>query len=693
MDKQIKFFNRNSEIERKWLLYNSNFKSMANILQNFGFPWGDPDDEPYGGNKISLVKGKLNKQIFQNWKNKRKMKKYYSDQKHPFRNQGEGKAYTYKLFLELGHSLLKTKGRMGLIIPSGIYTDKGTTTLRELLLDECRWEWILGFENKKGIFDIHRSYKFCPIIIEKGSKTEAIKTAFMRHDLSDWEKPYVQIIEYTRDQVLRFSPKNKAILEIRTRRDLEILDKIYSNSVLLGDQSPHGWQIKYAQGDFNMTSDSHLFPPITWWEEKKYQRNKYGQWICTADKKPELRYRGKIIGLSGNRAIPLYEGRMIGQFDFSDKGWVSGKGRTSIWRDIPWENKVIEPQYLMSESNTPNHPFKIGIMDVAAATNKRTMHACFLPRVSCGHSAPTIIVGNYNIILNLYLISVLNSFTFDAILRLKIGGLHLTWNYLEEMPLPIKTENIIKIGLLSARLSIPYYYFISQWLQLAYQFPFLRKKKWKELWAVTNHERLRIRCILDAVITEEYGLTINELKYILRYNSSNPKGFWRVDKDKPQELRHTTLALVAFRDLKRTIEACSGDRDSGIQAFCEQNDGEGWMIPETISFIQRENGVLEFDTPDSQTYEVRSKLGPRFYDWQLEGTPEDSWKECEMHARNILGDDEFEKFMKELEEGENENSKQSNSVQDMLNKADKKRFKLEKEQNKEERSQKRLFDY
>src|SRR5262249_35621817 len=47
-------------------------------------------------------------------------------------------------------------------------------------------------------------------------------------------------------------------------------------------------------------------------------------------------------------AVPLYEGRMIGQFDFSDKGWVSGAGRTADWRDILWERKTIEPQYLMS---------------------------------------------------------------------------------------------------------------------------------------------------------------------------------------------------------------------------------------------------------------------------------------------------------------------------------------------------------
>lgn len=47
-------------------------------------------------------------------------------------------------------------------------------------------------------------------------------------------------------------------------------------------------------------------------------------------------------------ALPLYEGRMIGQFDFSQKGWASGKGRGAVWREIPWERKVIEPQYLMA---------------------------------------------------------------------------------------------------------------------------------------------------------------------------------------------------------------------------------------------------------------------------------------------------------------------------------------------------------
>lgn len=55
------------------------------------------------------------------------------------------------------------------------------------------------------------------------------------------------------------------------------------------------------------------------------------------------RISGPAVGL------PVYEGRMIGQHDFSEKGWVSGRGRSAVWQDVPWEKKQIEPQYLMGE--------------------------------------------------------------------------------------------------------------------------------------------------------------------------------------------------------------------------------------------------------------------------------------------------------------------------------------------------------
>jgi hypothetical protein len=158
-----------------------------------------------------------------------------------------------------------------------------------------------------------------------------------------------------------------------------------------------------------------------------------------------------------------------------------------------------------------------------------------------------------------------------------------------------------------------------------------------------------------------YGLDYKDLAWILRncaypkevihevYHTLDPKGFWRVDKSKEPEMRYTVLSLRAFADLKKTIETFGGDRDKGIEGFCELNDGNGWMLPETITFKQDGEGLIEFDTPDGRTMPVRARIGERFLPWQLEGTPEESWKECEMHARNILGEEGFEEFIKTKE--------------------------------------------
>jgi hypothetical protein len=45
---------------------------------------------------------------------------------------------------------------------------------------------------------------------------------------------------------------------------------------------------------------------------------------------------------------------------------------------------------------------------------------------------------------------------------------------------------------------------------------------------------------------------------------------------------------------------------------------------------------------------VRERLGPRFLPWQLEQGVEESWAECERHARNILGEDGFARLQADL---------------------------------------------
>lgn len=555
-------------------------------------------------------------------------------------------------------------GRLGLIVPSGIYTDRGSTELRSLFLNQCRWQWLFGFENREKIFDIDSRFKFCPIIIEKGGKTESFKAAFMIRDLVAWEDAEQHVLDYPADRVQQFSPKSLAILEIRSEQDLAILEKMYSNGVLLGDDGPDGWGIKYAC-EFHMTNDSKLFPPRPKWEEKGYVPDEYGHWLKgnwrpvidgaglpEEEKIVHDRSRDLVIKLDEieDVALPLYEGRMIGQFDFSQKGWVSGKGRSAVWRDIDFPEKVIEPQYLMGLSTLAQKypdlaPYKVAMMDVTSSTNTRTMIASALSQFPCGHKVPTLTPASNDILHVLAAETLFDSYVYDYQLRTRFGATSLIWSVLEDTtvdPLLFKYQALI--AGVSASLSFASATFSPAWVSLADRSVVNLAHNWYRSWAVTKAERLRCRVIADAFIAHVYRLDILQLNRILLdcghpaavvgnkafARNLDPKGFWRIDKNLDPELRHTVLAQVAFADLQSLIG--THGEEAGLRRFIGTGPDDGWMLPETLRLADYNLG---HDDRAKYPQPVASRLGPRFYDWQLSQTPEESWAECRMHAEKI----------------------------------------------------------
>ena len=141
---------------------------------------------------------------------------------------------------------------------------------------------------------------------------------------------------FTPDDVRKNSPKSLSLVELRSHRDLDIFRKIYDHSIRIGDNAP-GWEITYAR-EFDMTNDSKLFPPLEQWEAKGYKPDVFGRWI----------------GPEGEVALPLYEGRMIGQFDRLSEGLGERQGTNSGLARIPFDDKSIEPQFLMAEDDLLN---------------------------------------------------------------------------------------------------------------------------------------------------------------------------------------------------------------------------------------------------------------------------------------------------------------------------------------------------
>ncbi|WP_197172477.1 Eco57I restriction-modification methylase domain-containing protein [Novipirellula aureliae] len=741
---QKTLFDATETVEHDWLQYNASFRAQSNWLKSSGYPYGDrvtttsagkqSHDIPLGGGG----KGSWDRSVhrYEKWRDNREAQTGYSQELEAtrgFRHQGGGDINLYKMFLEQAHKIARGSGRLGLIVPSGIYSDHGTRNLRELFLDQCQWEWLFGFENREGIFDIHRSFKFNPLIITKGGRTESIKTAFMRRDIEDWESGERHATEYPRERVIQFSPRSKAILEIQSRRDLDVLEKIYSGSVLLGDDGPDGWGIKYAT-EFHMTNDSKLFPPRTWWEERGYIPDEYSRWIkgkwqprtasspappdCRRTQIPagiflsrdgeqyiyeedidEDKFTGfvregtkkKNVVLAGPAVtLPLCEGRTIGQFDFSTKGWVSGKGRSAVWDDVGWSDKKVDPQFLMGRAvfeanlandhanelrkhvgdeaaanflqrvaepkvfdawNVPNH-FRLAFMDVSSATNTRTMISSLIGFTPSGNKTPLLTTSPQ---YTPALAASLNSLAFDYQFRNRLVGTTLNFFIVAEAAIPracLHSSEIHALDTITRRLNCASELHAHWWITGG----FSSEVAWRHQWGVSIHERMRLRCLVEALSASAYELNLEDMKIALLeadypedrlmrdgFSSSLfPKGLWRVDKTVPPERRLTVLGFVAFADLCKCIAKADGNRVTGVAAFLAQNDGEGWQLPETLRLSDY---GLGHDDRAKQAQPVRECFGPRFYDWQLAQTPEESWAECHLHARNLLGEAAYERLV------------------------------------------------
>ncbi|NLF62119.1 MAG: hypothetical protein GX574_13315, partial [Lentisphaerae bacterium] len=262
--KQKEYFS-NEDTEFAWLDYCASFKAMSNWVKNAASPFGDGE----GG--ISL--GRAKSDYHARWRARRD-----TCASHSFQHQGGGDVNLYKLFLEQAHALTKDNGRIGFIVPSGIYSDAGTRQLRELFLKQCNWEWLFSFENRSKIFDIDSRFKFNALVIRKGGTTEKLNAAFMRQNINDWENAEAHSTEYPVSQIKRFSPESLSLLEIKSAKDLEILGRIYENSILVGDESEDGWKIQFSS-EFHMTGDSALFPPQDVWSSWGYRADEYSRWI------------------------------------------------------------------------------------------------------------------------------------------------------------------------------------------------------------------------------------------------------------------------------------------------------------------------------------------------------------------------------------------------------------------------------
>lgn len=151
-------------------------------------------------------------------------------------------------------------------------------------------------------------------------------------------------------------------------------------------------------------------------------------------------------GAGGEGYLPLYEAKMIWHYDHRYGTYEGVSDRSSTQLPTPNERQhadphfVVQPWYWVPAEEVQarlgawQRGWLLGFRDVARSTDERTAIFSLLPRVGVGHTMPIVLTGEISAIHLSCFLANLNVLIFDWALRQKIGGTHLTFFILRQLP-------------------------------------------------------------------------------------------------------------------------------------------------------------------------------------------------------------------------------------------------------------------
>src|SRR5262249_11871180 len=149
----------------------------------------------------------------------------------------------------------------GNVVPSAFHANEGATGVRQLYLTRMALSRCFSFENRRALFEIHRSFKFANVVAQrKATGTEAFQAAFYLHD-DEWlfseDRSDRELLLYTLDFVRRTGGDYLSFLELRSKKDLEVAEACFARGEPFG-QVCDRFQIQLGR-ELNMTDDAWRF--------------------------------------------------------------------------------------------------------------------------------------------------------------------------------------------------------------------------------------------------------------------------------------------------------------------------------------------------------------------------------------------------------------------------------------------------
>lgn len=306
-----------------------------------------------------------------------------------FPSLAHGEPDLYVAFAELLLKLTRPDGSGALLVPAGLIRSLNTQFLRQELISSTKELAITVMENRARHFAIDTRFKFLLVNYVKSSKigdgSEAIGISHATAD--DESVATAKQVKLNVSELQKLRP-DLTLPEVRTKAEWKLFKKMQANGVS-PECANSPWHPDFCR-EVDMT---HGRPHFRSTPEPK----------CS----------------------PLIEGRMVQPHRLGCKSFVSGQGRSAVWRNLAPGASAIHPQFWMplralsAEALKRSKMPRAGFCDITGQTNERSMMAVMIPDgVVCGNKVPTVTFPNDPTQERALLwLSIVNSLPFDWLLR------------------------------------------------------------------------------------------------------------------------------------------------------------------------------------------------------------------------------------------------------------------------------------
>jgi hypothetical protein len=426
-----------------------------------------------------------------------------------------GELNTYGLFAELNRTLIESKGRAGFIVPSGLATDKTLSTFFDDLISTGSLHSLYDFENRKGIFaGVHRSYKFSLVTLlglNKSTRhlTDFVFFALSTADLSDVARHF----RLSPEDITLINPNTRTCPIFLNERDSKITSSVYRKLNLIDrdDARDEGWRPNVAFV-FEMNKHADLFENTTDISPALGMQREYHQ----------------IIDSNGERWISLYEAKQIHQYDHRFATYESRSNKGAFREVCLSEHQdptfVPSPRQYVRLRDFKSSAQRRGISgewfityrDITNATNERTSIFTILPEVPMGNTWTLTLEGASAKKTGCF-IANMNAFANDYICRRKVGGSHLNFFILRQLPALASFEYNNISAWSSTKLED---WLLERVVELTYT-AFDLARFAEEIGYVggpfqwDEDRRFLLRAELDAAFFHLYGITREDVDYIM----------------------------------------------------------------------------------------------------------------------------------------------------------------------------------